>query len=1152
MNSTDSLLGQTEPDPPNRRHSPNLPVPPRPQTPQCEVVVEQFVHQLRQGEAPEVSDYVQRFPELAEELLEILPTLVTLEDVARDPEMIRETSLVSATCPSQLGRYRILREVGRGGMGIVYEAEHLTMRRRVALKVLPPHVAADRARLERFHREARAAGRLHHTNIVPVFEVGSSGEVHYYAMQFIRGQSLDAVFQELRKGTARAANRNEEQIRRIARVGLQVADALAYAHRQGVLHRDIKPANLLLEDSGVVWITDFGLAKDQGEELTQSGDVIGTLRYLAPECLERAADARSDIYGLGLTLYELLTGEYAFEASGRASLLRQVVREHPMAPRQRNPSIPRDLETIVLKAIDKHPEHRYATADEMVEDLQRFLDDRPIRSRPIAAYERLWRWCRRNPQQASLAVLVLVMLGALVCGSLLFAVQSNYQARRLHAESERARDSERLAQQRLYAYSRGRAQALRWTGRPGQRIQGLEAIREAAIAFPSLELDALSAQQELYDLRSEAVANMVLPDLEVVREWNVEPGWTNTVAWDAEYQTYAQSHQLGDIHIREAHSDRLIQRLPGWGDRAWIIALSADAGRLVAKYHPIDGPAHVRLWNTSDGAVLVDRQESLGSAAFAFHPGGDELALGTLGGIELIQASNGRRLRVLPETVDPTFLVYNQQGTYLACSNMSGHFVHVWDLTRGECLELGTPAGACGLDFAPNGQELVVGLADGTIEIFSLDDVSGEAGGKGMAESQGASARRRAEGVGRILKGHRGQVVGVALDSTGRWLASSSWDGTVQFWDLRSREAVLQVDGMTMARFSFHADQPQLAFRSLSDRRFGIWHFHTDGPLAVLTPPEIDTGYMTATWHPVQGRVVVAGHDRGIDIWDRVSEQRLRRIALGRTQSVWITPDGAAMFTSGQAGVHRWQLDPSSGLPSADPMRLLPEPSERFSIARDGRLLAIDHGVSRGSLLMIGDPQSATGQDLVDRRLWFVHGGLDHAVLSPDANWLATSTWQGRGIRIHETNRLELVHELEPETGSASVAFRPDGERLVVCSADARRLYETATWKVVWQRERVSDDQWPGPVAFSPDGKYLAVSQNRHQINILDAETGDPLLLLESPRAAIQGGFQFRADGRELIASARRDLQIWDLWGIEQKLKDFELAVPSSSTPSYR
>jgi serine/threonine-protein kinase len=439
-----------------------------------ERLAEEFLQRHRRGEHPPVTEYVDRHPECADEIRALFPALVMMERIkpARADltgSFVGDARSQPGQAPERLGDFRILREVGRGGMGIVYEAEQESLGRHVALKVLPSHALLNPRHLQRFLREARSAARLHHTNIVPVFGVGEGAGLHYYVMQFIASSGLHEVIDELKhlKTSGRqsvevdarlASTRGVHELARslltgqfaapridgttdagapdaqpvagppgptsprldsgsailsgsgrsfaqaVARLGLQVAQALAYAHQQGVLHRDIKPSNLLLDVQGTVWVTDFGLAKALADTdgLTQEGDVLGTLRYMAPERLRGQADARSDVYALGLTLYELLTLRPAFDQEDRDRLIHQVTTGVPPRPRALNAAIPRDLETIVLKAIEHEPARRYQDAEELAADLGRFLVDRPIRARPVGALERAWKWAQRKPAIAAL------------------------------------------------------------------------------------------------------------------------------------------------------------------------------------------------------------------------------------------------------------------------------------------------------------------------------------------------------------------------------------------------------------------------------------------------------------------------------------------------------------------------------------------------------------------------------------------------------------------------------------------------------------------------------------------------------------------------------------------------------------------------------
>jgi eukaryotic-like serine/threonine-protein kinase len=509
-----------------------------------EVLAAEFVERHRSGKSPSVAEYAAKHPELAAEIQDLFPAIAAIEQLkTHKAEAGGARVTLGAPKLERLGDFRILGEIGRGGMGIVYEAFQESLGRHVAVKVLPRQSLLDPKHLQRFQRESQTAARLHHTNIVPVFGVGEQDGFHYIVMQLIRGVGLDAIFAEIQQSASDSAagqvicgrtqirqksaseamrlaeilfsgqfygrvgsavvsgvgvevalpspgspvgtgvqlppqhnsplpirsdeitdtvkknktavaaghpvgaseatedfqNRQGTQAsqktdspgrdsvaapvnivtrrfgpgywRSIATIGLQVSDALNYAHAHQTLHRDIKPANLLLDSQGVTWITDFGLAKAMEQDnVTQTGGLVGTLRYMAPEQFAGQFDARSDIYSLGLTLYELLTLHTAFEDTNRSNMIKEITHGEPISPRKLNPGIPRDMETIVLKAIARDPAHRYQSAGDLARDLQCFLEDRPILARRASAAEKLWRWSRRNKVVSALGASTLVLL----------------------------------------------------------------------------------------------------------------------------------------------------------------------------------------------------------------------------------------------------------------------------------------------------------------------------------------------------------------------------------------------------------------------------------------------------------------------------------------------------------------------------------------------------------------------------------------------------------------------------------------------------------------------------------------------------------------------------------------------------------------------
>jgi serine/threonine protein kinase len=441
-----------------------------------------YVEAREAGRKPDRGQLLASYPDLRSELEEFIANHNEMERLAVALREGDETGAepradagVDAPDLGELGDFRLLLEIGRGGMGVVYEAEQISLRRRVALKVLPFAAALDRRQLQRFKNEALAAAHLRHENIVPVYMVGEERGVHYYAMQFIEGRSLAHLIAELKETTfespkqAAIENGTKELIttppaavlstersagsRRyydwVARLGCQAALALEYAHSVGIVHRDIKPANLLLDTGGKLWVTDFGLAQVAGgAALTMTGELLGTLRYASPEQVlarQGVVDHRSDIYSLGATLYELLTIRPLFEGRDRNELLRQIANEEPRPPRSIHPSVPRELETVVLKALGKESSERYLTARELADDLQRFLDNRPVLARRPTPGERLWKLARRHPSMVAAALVVLFIL---LAGSLVSTFLIQIEQERTRAEQQRAEDAYRRERQR--------------------------------------------------------------------------------------------------------------------------------------------------------------------------------------------------------------------------------------------------------------------------------------------------------------------------------------------------------------------------------------------------------------------------------------------------------------------------------------------------------------------------------------------------------------------------------------------------------------------------------------------------------------------------------------------------------------------------------
>ncbi len=416
-----------------------------------DLLVEQFLRRRATEPKLSVEDFAASVPEHGPALRELLPTILALESHKRD-RASSGSGRRGAAVPhlERLGEFRILRELGRGGMGVVFEAVQESLGRKVALKVLPQSALLGGNQLERFRREAQIAAQLHHSNIVPVFGSGESDGFHWYAMQYIAGVGLDRWRAEQQAAPPSGSGAWKSRARFVARLGVQAASALAHAHAQGTLHRDIKPGNLLLEANEHLWVTDFGLAKAlEAEGLTHSGDLLGTLQYMAPEQFAGSYDQRSEVYALGVTLYELLTLRQAFASGSRTELMERIRTQRPESLRRLCPDAPDDLCVVIEKAIARDAADRYQDAAALQRDLQAFLDDQPIAARRLSALGQTWRWCRRNRGMATLAACTaLAVLGAGVTGWVAYVVTDDALGR-AEASATIAADQTKLAEQSL-------------------------------------------------------------------------------------------------------------------------------------------------------------------------------------------------------------------------------------------------------------------------------------------------------------------------------------------------------------------------------------------------------------------------------------------------------------------------------------------------------------------------------------------------------------------------------------------------------------------------------------------------------------------------------------------------------------------------------
>lgn len=1168
-----------------------------------EQLAESFLRELRRGEQPSISDYVRKHPRLAPRIREVFPTLAMLERLgpaASEPEYIYG----NVHSVSQLGEYRILREIGRGGMGIVYEAVHYTLGRHVALKVLPLHLAGEQTLIERFHREVKVAAQLHHSNIVPVFDVGKQDGVHYYAMQFINGLGLDQVLSEIRRirgadeqrsGKSQSANHSSRQhsllrniscsllsagpssgdrtgesqpssplqpssdngagpqllegnaarvqsstvrlpgettladysdasqhyFRSIARVGLQVAEAVGYIHSQHLLHRDIKPSNLLLDTQGVVWVTDLGLALDEESEgLTRTGDIVGTLRYMAPERFHGQVHATSDLYSLGLTLYELLTLRPAFNQGDRSQLMHEIATSDPPKLHSLDHRIPRDLETIVLKLIEREPEQRYQTAQELAADLRNFLEDRPIQARRTGALERGWRWCRRNRTVAALLASVASLLLMFAVGGAMAALIFRGQAELLSDQATDLRREQSKSTRRLYDALSAQARSSRLSGQVGQRIDSLQAIAEAAALGPQLDWQP---SQKL-DLRNEAIACMTLTDVRLAQPVHRTPPGAGVLAFDVELSRYVWSTDRGELHFFRTTDHQELLTLPGPGVRAHVADFSPDGRLLAAKYHDT-GPPVVKVWDLESKTVLW---ESAGDQ-FHFAPDSRRLVLGQLAPVaKIIDLHERRELFQYPTHARPGCVRLHPREPRLAVASLYSRDVQILDSESGKVLAtLSHPESVYAVNWNSTGQSLACASTDRRVYLWDAE-----------------------KGVEQIaMVGHRAETVGVMFNHAGDVVVSYGWDQTTRLWHPHSGRQLFSFDARPI---SFNPDDRRLACANsqwMAGDEVRIFEFAAGHECRQLVEPK------TAKKGPYHldvsrdGRILLSTGPEGVTLWDLATYQRLAFMGEtvdnngNYTSASLFAPDGESIFTTGSDGLRRWPIRRTADQESVQLVVGPPQPVygkgrvEEASLNRGGQTIALVKG-QRGYALHLDRPDQPLRLD--------GHNEVTHIVISPDDRWIATGTWHGRGVVTWDAQTGQKVGDLFPEAFSADVAMSPDGRWLAAGANEVCRIWEMGTWQLLHEFPAA----YPYIMAFSPDGSTLALSQSQQAIRLLDVTSGEILALLNLPEADRTNWLSFTPDGSRLaVAHTDHVIQLWDLDRIRRQLGEMELDWPVPACP---